>query len=107
MPWACEIHEQAIRNVENEFRKKGYQTIINAADQPRIPDLLMISNKGKLLWLEVEWQRTPKNNTRFQEIRRDLSVVNGEFHIRYLTLPRSGQKVEGGEKYTRLAKESK
>lgn len=77
-------HERALKILESEYKRKGYQTVINSADRIRIPDLLMIDICGRLLWIEVERSRDSSKSRKFRELRDSLVDLNGKLHIRYL-----------------------
>ena len=105
MSSAAMNHEQAIQLLQAEYSERGYRTIINAAEKPRIPDLLLLSSQGDVLWIEVEQKRNlrdKKMRQRFKEIRTDLSLVHGTLRVYYLALPKNGDKTIKGEKFTKL-----
>jgi hypothetical protein len=97
MPY--EVHEKAIRVIEAKYRKRGYKTILNSADQVRVPDLLMISPIGKVLWVEVEDYKNAQKAKKFMELRNEMKTIDAEFHVYYLHIKKSQM-----QQLTRLAK---
>jgi len=87
------LHDNAIRELEYRYRKKGYRTIINAADRARIPDLLLQAPNGELVWVEVESTKTRKAYQRFKNLREELKLNGVKLVVRYLRTKRGWTKL--------------
>ena len=79
------IHNGPVEQLAFKYRQKGYKTIINVAEQYIIPDLLMLSPKGKLIWIEIEDKPTKQSRIRFRNLREHMKFLNGEFRVQYLS----------------------
>jgi len=87
------MHDNAIRRIAYDYRRKGYKAIINTADRIRIPDLLLQAPDGKLLWIEIQDKMTKQQIKRFRKLREELKLVGVELKVYYLRTKRGLTKL--------------
>jgi hypothetical protein len=64
-----------------QYAGKGYKPLIVSSELHYIPDLLLISPEGKVVWIEVETTIDANDRKRFDFIKRLVKNAKGEFHV--------------------------
>lgn len=86
MPIYRSEHDIIVSQVAQELQRKNFVIIIDTTDKKlsRIPDLLAVSPKGKLHWVEVESQQHGKKKKKLKHIVHAIHQVSGKVVIRYM-----------------------
>ena len=80
------LHDIEVSQLAALFRKKKFTVVIDTSDKKlnRIPDLLVVSPKGQIQWIEVESQKHGKKKRKLKDVVRALHLINGRVRIHYV-----------------------
>ena len=86
MPVYASMHDLQVAKLAAYLEKKGYTIIIDVTNQKlrRIPDLLVVSNKGVVEWVEVESQRWGKKRKKLKHVAKALHSTGGKVRLFYV-----------------------
>ena len=78
-------HDIEVARLAKEYERKHYTVIINVAEKRlrRIPDLLVVSPKGQIEWIEMESKRHSRKKHRLKAVLEALHQVKGKLKVMY------------------------
>lgn len=78
------VHDIEVARLEQKLRKRKYKILINTADKHNIPDLLVVSPKGRIEWIEVESSRHNHKRAKLHDVIETLKKIGGKLRIFYI-----------------------
>jgi alkyl hydroperoxide reductase subunit AhpC len=86
MPIYNSLHDMSVAQIATQLKRKKFAVVIDTTNKKlrRIPDLLVVSPKGEIQWIEVESQRHGKKKHKLKEVVRALHQVKGKVILHYV-----------------------